>query len=150
MEGLRDNIHATALVIGDRGVLIVGSSGSGKTTLALTLIGVELGRRRFAALVSDDRVDLSVSSGRLLCAAPKAIEGLVEVYGRTPQHLAVEPRAVVDLLVRLVPADGAPRYAEDAAEDILGIRVPCLTLAERNVNGALVALASVSGLPPFT
>ncbi|RWH23488.1 MAG: HPr kinase/phosphorylase, partial [Mesorhizobium sp.] len=33
-----ENIHATAILIGDRGVLITGPSGAGKTTLALTLI----------------------------------------------------------------------------------------------------------------
>ncbi|TIU15608.1 MAG: HPr kinase/phosphorylase, partial [Mesorhizobium sp.] len=33
-----ENIHGTALLIGECGVLITGPSGSGKTTLALTLL----------------------------------------------------------------------------------------------------------------
>lgn len=150
MGGPRDNIHATALVLGDRGLLIAGPSGSGKTTLALALIADGLKRGRFAALVSDDRVDLSVTSGRLVCGAPGAIEGLAEVYGRTPQRLVTERRAVVDLMVRLVPADAAPRYAENEAEAILGIAIPRILSAERNVSGALAAVASVFNLPPFT
>ncbi|RUY09959.1 HPr kinase/phosphorylase, partial [Mesorhizobium sp. M7A.F.Ca.US.005.03.2.1] len=33
-----ENIHATMVLIGERGILITGASGSGKTGLALALI----------------------------------------------------------------------------------------------------------------
>lgn len=143
------NFHGTALVIGDRGVLIAGESGSGKTTLALALI-TEHGRDGgFAALVSDDQVLLDGKSGRLVCRAPEAIRGLVEVYGRTPQRVAAETACVVDLLVRLVPAEAAPRYGEDAAEMIAGCEIPCLLLKCRNVPGATAAIASYLAPRPF-
>ena len=150
MADRSDNLHGCALVLGDRGVIVTGASGSGKTALALALVARGLDRGRFAALVADDRVDVTVRFGRLLCSAPEAIAGLVEIRGRTPRAVEIEPRAVVDLLVRLVPESAAPRYAEDATQDVLGVAVPCLALAERNVNGAIAAIASVLGQRPFT
>lgn len=143
------NIHATALVIGDRGVLITGASGSGKTTLALALVAAAHAAGRFAALIADDRVLLSARGARLVCVAPPAIAGLVEVRGRSPQAIATLPDAVVDLVVALVPQADAPRFAEESEAEIEGCAVPRLTLAERNVNGALAAIQSRLNLSPF-
>jgi len=65
-----ENIHGTALLIGDRGVLITGASGAGKTTLALTLIDHCRVRGLFARLISDDRVLVANHAGRLVCRVP--------------------------------------------------------------------------------
>ncbi|TIU95959.1 MAG: HPr kinase/phosphorylase, partial [Mesorhizobium sp.] len=49
-----ENIHGTALLIGECGVLITGPSGSGKTTLALTLLDHCRARGLFSRLIGDD------------------------------------------------------------------------------------------------
>jgi len=143
------NLHATVLIVGDRGVLIRGPSGSGKTTLALALIASTTAAARFSRLVADDQVFVSADGGRLLCHVPPPIAGLVEVRGRVPQPIPHEQAAVVDLVVDLVEASTSPRLAEEASVEIADLRLPVMTLAGRNVEGALAALASRLGLPPF-
>ncbi|WP_442580803.1 HPr kinase/phosphorylase [Mesorhizobium sp. ASY16-5R] len=143
------NLHATAVVVGDRGILIRGASGSGKTTLALALIAAARTAGRHAALLADDQVLLSAREGRLICLAPPSITGLVEVRGITPQRLVHEGSAVIDLVVTLVEESDAPRYSEPVWCEMGGCRLPELVLASRGVNSTLPALASVLLLPPF-
>ncbi|MFI0846665.1 HPr kinase/phosphorylase [Mesorhizobium sp. IMUNJ 23232] len=143
------NLHATAIVIGDRGVLIRGASGSGKTTLALAVIAAARTAGRHAALLADDQVLLSPRQGRLACLAPPAITGLIEVRGLTPRLVSHEPSAVIDLLVTLVEQADAPRYSEDRWSEIAGCMLPELLLAARRVSSALPALLARLSLPPF-
>ncbi len=142
------NLHATALVLGDRGILITGPSGSGKSALTLTLIDRFVGRKGFARLVSDDQVLLSAHAGRLVCRAPAAIAGLVEVRGAGPTPVAHLPAAVVDLVVRLVPAKEAPRVANDDREKVLDCDLPRLDLPRLDCVAAALAIeAWLSGMP---
>ncbi|MGI9390816.1 MAG: HPr kinase/phosphorylase [Boseongicola sp.] len=68
--------HASAVAIGQSGLLIKGPSGSGKSSLALDLIALG------ATLVADDCVLLTQSKeGGILMAAPKSVEGLIEARG---------------------------------------------------------------------
>jgi serine kinase of HPr protein (carbohydrate metabolism regulator) len=141
------NLHATAVVLGDRGVLITSGSGSGKTALALALMDRFRAAGRFASLLADDQVLLSVESGRLVASAPPAIHGLVEVFGLGPRKADFEPRAIVDLLIRLTR--DAPRLAEAAEETIHGAVIPRIDLAERSSQAGVQVVASWFGLPPF-
>lgn len=141
------NLHGTALVVGDRGVLIVGASGSGKTTLALTLLAQLQKSGQFARLVADDQLLVSQRGGRLVFAAPPAIQGLTEVHGLGPHSIDVEAKAVIDLVVRLLPA--AERFPEDESEIISGCAIPCLRLGERNTAGALLAVLAHLSIPPL-
>ena len=143
------NIHATVLVVGDRGILIRGPSGSGKTTLALALAASAAAAGRFAALVGDDQLMAHPVAGRLVCRAPESIAGLVEVRGRTPLPVAHVSACVVDLAVSLVPPHEAPRYAEPEAATLAGCTVPVMRLSALNVESTLPALASWLLLPPF-
>ena len=85
----------------------------------------------------------------MICRAPEPIKGLVETRGRVPQSIGNEDAAVIDLLVRLVEAEAAPRYAEDQYDEIERCRLPLLVLPARNLEGALPALSSWLSLPPF-
>ncbi len=143
------NIHATAIVLADRGILIAGTSGSGKTGLALALVMHARSFGLFGRLVGDDQLLLSAHGGRLVCAAPTTIAGLAEVRGIGPVPVEHEPRAQVDLVVRLVSAAAAPRFAEPATERLAGCDVPCLVLAAGDRDAALFAVASRLSLPPF-
>ncbi len=68
-------LHASAVALGGRAVLITGPAGSGKSALALELIALG------AQLVADDGVILTRDGDRLLARAPDPIRGLVEARG---------------------------------------------------------------------
>nr|QJR98197.1 HPr kinase [uncultured Alphaproteobacteria bacterium] len=71
-----ENIHATAVAVQGRAVLLLGKSGSGKSDLALRLI-----MNKNAVLIADDRVELRSVNGVLKASCPENIKGLLEVRG---------------------------------------------------------------------
>ncbi|RWB01185.1 type IV secretion system DNA-binding domain-containing protein [Mesorhizobium sp.] len=144
-----ENIHGTAILIGERGVLITGPSGSGKTTLAFALIDHCRQRGLFSRLIGDDRLLAADHAGRLVCRVPAPIAGLAEVPGFGPRPLSFEPGGVIDLCVRLVPASEMDRFQEDASEPIAGCPLPRIDLAERNVPAALPAVMARLPIAPF-
>ncbi len=129
------SIHATALVIGETGVLLRGASGSGKSSLALALIGLARLGGRFARLVGDDRVRLEALGGRVIARPHPAIEGFVERRGQGIVSVPHEAAAVVTCVVDLVAADPArdipPRAprAVDRSVQLLGVTLPRLLIA---------------------
>ena len=143
------NIHASAVVLGDRGIVIAGEPGMGKTQLALDLISHARTQGLFARLVGDDQIFLSAHSGRLVCAAPAAIAGLAEVRGFGPQPVRYEAKAPVDLLVRLVGRSAAQRFPEAETEVLRGCPVPLRRLAADARQAALAAGLSWLSQPPF-
>jgi serine kinase of HPr protein (carbohydrate metabolism regulator) len=134
------NFHGTAFILGDRGVLVRGRSGAGKTTLALSLIEMCAARGRFASLVADDQVFLRACDGRLICAVPESIAGLVEFRGIGPGRTAFEPGMIVDLVVNLVERDAAPRYSSGDNIVLEGCRIPCLELPKHEIAGPSLAI----------
>lgn len=144
------NLHATAVLLGDFGVVITGASGSGKTTLALALIDRFSRAGQFSRLVSDDQILVEATAdGRLLCRTPQPIAGLAEVYGFGPARVDFESWMIADLLVRLVPAVEAQRFPEVRAESVAGTGLPCLTLAARNTPAAVLAISARLSAAPF-
>ena len=146
---MADNFHATAVVLGDRGIVIAGEPGMGKTQLALDLISHARPQGLFARLVGDDQIFLSAHSGRLVCAAPAAIAGLAEVRGLGPQPIRYEAKAPVDLVVRLVGRSAAERFPEAETEVLLGCHLPLLRLAADDRQAATMTVAARLWLPPF-
>ena len=139
--------HASAALIGERGVLIRGASGSGKSSLLLALMALDGARN---ALVADDRVWLTAHGGRLVASVPPELAGLIEVRG---QGILARPHvspAVIDLVVDIVPAADAERMPEpDLRAEIAGLSLPRLMLPEGAGDGALrVATALGRRLPP--
>jgi HPr kinase/phosphorylase len=128
---ISQTIHASAVLVGARAVLIRGPSGSGKSQLALGLI--EAGRTRslpFARLVGDDRIHLETANGRLLARAPDPLAGLIEVRGIGLMRVGHEPSAVVGMVVDLAAAD-AQRLPDPAGRRtaICGVDLPRLAVA---------------------
>jgi serine kinase of HPr protein (carbohydrate metabolism regulator) len=143
------NIHATALVLGDRGVLITGPSGSGKTMLALALIRKFLTAGSFARLVADDQIFVEPHHGRVIVRSPRTIAGLAEVYGLGPRPLPHLESAVVDLVVRLVPEADAQRLSDPLTETVASIALPRLDLPSRDTTASSLAVAAWLKAPPF-
>jgi serine kinase of HPr protein (carbohydrate metabolism regulator) len=124
-------IHATAVLVGARAVLIRGPSGSGKSALALALLqAADQGILRFARLVADDRAHVEPAHGRLMVRPTPALAGLVELRGIGVRHVACEPVAVVGLVVDLAAADAARMPVPGEAEtEIAGVWLPRLAVA---------------------
>ena len=136
------NLHATAVVIGERGIVIIGPSGAGKTTLALALLDHVAGLGGFARLIADDQLFVSVAGGRIVCKAPPPIAGLAEVHGIGPQPVAYERSAVIDLCLELVEGE-TERFQEQASLTIEGISIPKIMVPARNVPAALQIVLSM-------
>jgi len=136
-------VHASAVLVGARAVLIRGPSGSGKSRLALELMEAgHAGRLRFVRLVADDRAHLEAIGGRLLARPAETLAGLIEVRGAGLLRVPHEPSAVVGLVVDLAAAD-ASRLPDPARRktEIEGISLPRLAVAPEVA--ALPALLAV-------
>jgi HPr kinase/phosphorylase len=124
-------IHATALVIGEAGILVRGPSGSGKSRLALELIAEASRRGLFAQLVGDDRVAIEARGKRLIARGHPTIAGQIESRGEGIVDLAYESSVVVRLVLDL--SDAAARLpprlpAPDAQTSLKGVSLPQLFL----------------------
>lgn len=123
-----ENVHATAVVLGRTGVMIVGASGAGKSSLALALMDLCRVRSVFSTLVADDQLWIGGEAGRLVAHAPTAISGLIEIRGYGPAQVPFEKRSVIDRVVTLVDPDMAPRHRTGRSIAFRGIHLPCLEL----------------------
>ena len=124
-------IHASAVLVGTRAVLIRGPAGSGKSRLALALVQAgPSGAFPFPRLVGDDRVHVEAAHGRLLVRPAEALRGLIEVRGLGIRRLPYEPVAVAGLLADLAAADAERLPApESAVTEVAGISLPRLAVA---------------------
>ena len=119
----RENIHATALLLDGRGVLIRGPSGSGKSLLALYLLDVLASRGREAELISDDRVDLELEGAKIRLHAPGSIAGLIELRGHGIVSRPHQSGKRLDLVVDLVPALERMPEEHDFKVRLLGLEI---------------------------
>ena len=120
------SVHASAVLVGDRAVLIRGPSGSGKSRLAFDLIlAGRSGQIPPAVLVGDDRVHLEAHHERLLVRPARALAGLIEIRGLGIRRCDFAGEATVGLVVDLCAGD-AERLppAEALLTRISGIKIP--------------------------
>jgi serine kinase of HPr protein (carbohydrate metabolism regulator) len=123
-------IHASAVLVGARAVLIRGPSGSGKSRLALDLIQAgRSGALRFARLVGDDRVHVAAAHGRLLVQPAAALAGMMELRGVGILKLPYEPSAVVGLLVDLAVETERLPDARQRITELEGVALARLAVA---------------------
>jgi serine kinase of HPr protein (carbohydrate metabolism regulator) len=129
-----ETVHASAVLIGEHGVLIRGASGSGKSSLVLGLIDRDPSSTR---LIADDRVHLDANRGRLVATAPEAIAGRLEVRGQGVVEVAHVSPAIIRLIVELLPPDKCPRLpeADETTIEIRGVMLPRLMLPIGAVDG---------------
>ena len=146
MTTTRVNVHATAIAIGQTGLLFVGRSGSGKSITAFNCMVAARRSGLSAALVADDQVLLSHSGADLIGSCPEAIAGLIEIRGsgiaRVP-HVASAPLHLAVLLVESDPAQRLPSPQE--TYDVPGVgSLPMLRLLQ----GTQEPLATISTFYP--
>ncbi len=124
-------IHASAVLVGAKAVLIRGPSGSGKSRLAFDLIeAAARGALPFARLVADDRAYVEARDGRLLVRPAPQLAGLIEIRGLGIRRLVFEPVATVGLVIDL----GDPN----------SMRIPANADRETTLEGVLIPRLSVA------
>jgi HPr kinase/phosphorylase len=117
-------LHASAVAVEGRGVLITGPSGSGKSSLALELIGMG------ASLVADDGVLLSRGpEGRVIARAPAAIRGLIEARGVGLLRARAADDVPLALVVDLSQVE-SDRLPPERTTTLLGTELPLLHKVE--------------------
>jgi serine kinase of HPr protein (carbohydrate metabolism regulator) len=136
-------IHASAVLVGDRAVLIRGRSGSGKSRLAFDLIlAGRAGLIAPAVLIGDDRVHLEAVAQGLLVRPAAAIAGLIEIRGLGLRRCAFAAEALLGLVVDLA-AEDAERLPQPSAlrTVIAGIELPRIPVASDYLALPLVVAA---------
>lgn len=116
-----ETVHASAVAIAGRAVLIGGRSGQGKSDLALRLID------RGAKLVSDDYTFVRRIRGRAVASAPPTIAGKIELRGIGVIDLDTEQDVPIALFVDLDrPPDRLPDNSEMRV--LAGVSIPTVRL----------------------
>lgn len=110
-------IHASAVALNGRGLLILGPSGAGKSTLALQMMAAG------AELVADDRTDVMRDGAQVIAGCPPQIAGRVEARGigilNVVPHGPVPVALVVDL-----GREEEDRLPQSRSHDVLGVALP--------------------------
>lgn len=136
----KSNLHASAVVIGEAGVLIRGPSGAGKSSLAFALITAAENTGFFARLVGDDRIGIECRSGRLIAYGHSKILGKIERRGQGIIEMPFLPAAVVRLVIGLAGKDEAlPRYPEPDHDhiELAGVTLPFFPVRQDAAAGGL-------------
>lgn len=125
------SVHASAVLVGDRAVLIRGPSGAGKSRLAFELIlAGRTGQIAPAVLVGDDRVHLDTAGGQLWVRPAPALAGQIEIRGLGIRACDFAGQAVVGLVVDLAADDAGRLPAPEALYvEINGVKIPRIPLA---------------------
>lgn len=120
------SVHASAVLVGDRAVLIRGPSGSGKSGLAFALIlAGRAGQLPATTLIGDDRVRLTVRGGRLVVQGVDGLAGKIEIRGLGIRTLAFAKEGSVGLVVDLSAADSERLPPPEALRTtVSGLEIP--------------------------
>ena len=146
----RPSVHASAVKVGNRAVLIRGPSGSGKSRLAFDLILCgRSGQIPPAILVGDDRVLLDTAGQQLRVRPVRELAGLIEIRGLGIRRCAFTDEAEVGLVVDLHAAD-AERLPppKSLRTELFGVEIPRIPVGSDYLPLPLVvaALTTADGL----
>jgi len=126
-------LHATAVALGNRAVLITGASGSGKSGLAIDLMS------RGCALISDDRTLVMRRDGSAIASAPDALKGRIEARGIGLLACSAHPPAPIRLVVNL-DTPPARRMPDPHTITLLGVEIQLINAANLPNLAAAISL----------
>jgi serine kinase of HPr protein (carbohydrate metabolism regulator) len=120
------SVHASAVLVGNRAVLIRGPSGAGKSRLAFDLVlAGRSGQIPHSVLVGDDRVHLDASGGQLVVRPARELAGMIEIRGLGIRRCDFAEEAIVGLVVDLSATDAKRLPPPEALlVCISGIKLP--------------------------
>jgi len=124
-------IHATALVLGEHGILIRGVSGAGKSSLAYGLIMQFTAEGGFAKLIGDDRVGVEAKAGQLTARPHPVIAGLIERRGIGLIPMPFLEEGVLHLVLDLETNQDHLPEQETTQTTIAEVVLPRLMLPQR-------------------
>lgn len=116
-------LHATAVSLGGRAVVLIGPSGSGKSSVALQLLALG------AQLVADDRLRITVQGDDLTAHAPEYLAGHIEARGIGILRADYVAQAKIALIVDFEHVE-KDRLPPPRSFPILGIEIPLLRSVE--------------------
>jgi HPr kinase/phosphorylase len=145
-DAARVSIHASAVLVGNRAVLIRGPSGAGKSRLAFDLIlAGRSGQIPGAVLVGDDRVFLDAGDGQVVVRPAHQLAGLIEIRGLGIRRCEFVEEAVVGLVVDLSATDAERLPQPDAlVARINGVLIPRIPVGSGHAAFPLVAATLVT------
>ena len=145
MQKNNKNLHACAIAIGGKGILITGPSGSGKTSLAFGLMERCHRENLEAVFIADDQVLARRNGASLVAETPPAIAGKAELHGFGIIDVEHQSSAVIHLIVRLVDADAIERYPEPSFEQIEQVSIPRIDVPRQHEeNAARIVMAALN------
>ena len=147
-----ERVHATAIAVGRRGVLLRGPSGSGKSDLALRALalGPSSLLQDQVKLIADDQVILTREPGALIATAPAATRGRLEVRGVGILKVAAAAQCEIVLVADLVREGPIERFPDPwQVIHLLGYDVPLMRLLpfEDSAPAKLIAALILAALP---
>ena len=134
--------HASAVVIGEAGILIFGPSGAGKSQLALALIAATRSAGLFGSLIGDDRISLARKGGRVIARGHPLILGKIEKRGVGILDIPFLSTAVVRFAVQLgkFEHNPLPRLPDELQTLLVeGVALPLIQLRQDAAETNLVA-----------
>jgi HPr kinase/phosphorylase len=137
------SVHASAVLVGGRAVLIRGPSGAGKSRLAFELmLAGRSGQIPPAVLVGDDRVHLLACDGQLRVQPAPQLVGLIEIRGLGIRRCDYIAQAIVGLVVDLAAIDAERLPPPEALQtSIQGVMIPRIPIGSGFAALPLVAAA---------
>ncbi|MEQ8480742.1 MAG: hypothetical protein RIC18_08790 [Hoeflea sp.] len=138
--------HATAIIVGETGILFVGPSGAGKSAMAFACLSSAQRLGWNAALIADDRTCLETRSGRCLASCPEPIRSLIELRGGGIAQYRRVPRGIIHLVVAPGPASADSRLPE--SNEIFPYDGAELPLQRLWHDGAVDPLSALRALRP--
>lgn len=148
MDGAVDRLHATAIAVAGRAILIRGPSGSGKSDLAFRCLAIPASPlvQAPARLIADDQVVLRREGLSIIASSPATLIGKIEVRG--VGIIDVDP--VAEAHVAMVAAITTNRQTIERypapwpTTEVLGLSVPMLSISAYDASAPLKLLAALA------
>ena len=137
------NIHGTAILVGQTGLIFLGPSGIGKSALAFACLASARPLGFHAALVADDRVLVSRKGEEILAECPTSIAGLMEIRGTGIVRMAHAASALLHYAI--LPADPANAIRlpphDERIEVADGMELPAIRMLNTASNPLAIIMA---------